>query len=71
MLALRRNRSMADSKKNKVKVLFSNLFPVVGIGASAGGLDAFKRVLKAIPEDSGSRMDEGALFKIILLLARQ
>lgn len=34
-------------------MLSSNLFPVVGIGASAGGLDAFKRLLKAIPEDSG------------------
>ncbi|MEO8173677.1 MAG: chemotaxis protein CheB [Sediminibacterium sp.] len=31
----------------------SNLFPVVGVGASAGGLDAFKRFLKAIPEKSG------------------
>ena len=31
----------------------SNLFPVVGIGASAGGLDAFKKLLKAIPENSG------------------
>ena len=30
-----------------------NLFPVVGIGASAGGLDTFKRLLKAIPENSG------------------
>ena len=28
-------------------------FPVVGIGASAGGLDAFKRLLKNIPEKSG------------------
>ncbi|WP_264537309.1 CheR family methyltransferase [Flavobacterium sp. N1736] len=28
-------------------------FPVVGIGASAGGLDAFKKILKAIPENSG------------------
>ena len=28
-------------------------FPVVGIGASAGGLDAFKSLLKAIPENSG------------------
>lgn len=28
-------------------------FPVVGIGASAGGLDAFKRLLKVIPESSG------------------
>ena len=28
-------------------------FPIVGIGASAGGIEAFKRFLKAIPEDSG------------------
>ena len=31
----------------------ANEFLVVGIGASAGGLDAFKKLLKAIPEDSG------------------
>ncbi len=31
----------------------ANPFPVVGIGASAGGLDAFKRLLKAVPENSG------------------
>ncbi|MBC7616786.1 MAG: chemotaxis protein CheB, partial [Pedobacter sp.] len=31
----------------------TNAFPVVGIGASAGGLDAFKKLLKAIPEFSG------------------
>jgi two-component system, chemotaxis family, CheB/CheR fusion protein len=31
----------------------SNNFPVVGVGASAGGLEAFKRLLKAIPESSG------------------
>ena len=28
-------------------------FPVVGIGASAGGLDVFKKLISAIPEDSG------------------
>ena len=28
-------------------------FPVVGIGASAGGLDVFKKILKTIPENSG------------------
>src|SRR5687768_18474267 len=28
-------------------------FQVVGVGASAGGLDAFKRLLHAIPENSG------------------
>ncbi len=40
-------------KTDKALVKSSNLFPVVGIGASAGGLDAFKKLLKAIPEDSG------------------
>src|SRR6187431_1883253 len=39
--------------KDKIKILSDNLFPVVGIGASAGGLDAFKKLLSAIPEDSG------------------
>ena len=31
----------------------ANHFPVVGIGASAGGLDAFKKLIKVIPENSG------------------
>ena len=45
---------MAAPKKNKTQppVTVQN-FPIVGIGASAGGLDAFKRLLKAIPESSG------------------
>src|SRR5690349_1031036 len=30
-----------------------NQFLVVGIGASAGGLDAFKQLIRAIPVDSG------------------
>ena len=28
-----------------------HLFPVVGIGGSAGGLDAFRRLLQAVPND--------------------
>jgi len=28
-------------------------FPIIGIGASAGGLDAFKRLLIAVPKNSG------------------
>jgi two-component system, chemotaxis family, CheB/CheR fusion protein len=39
--------------KDIVKERSSNLFPVVGVGASAGGLEAFKRLIKAIPEHSG------------------
>jgi two-component system CheB/CheR fusion protein len=42
---------MAKSKKEDVSLPFlPGLFPVVGIGASAGGLDAFKRLLRALPE---------------------
>ena len=43
----------AHHAENKSLVQSANLFPVVGIGASAGGLDAFKKFLKAIPENSG------------------
>jgi two-component system CheB/CheR fusion protein len=44
---------MADGPDSASKIKSENLFPVVGIGASAGGLDAFKRLLKAIPQHSG------------------
>ncbi|MEO8583516.1 MAG: chemotaxis protein CheB, partial [Flavitalea sp.] len=44
---------MPNAKKDTVKILSSNIFPVVGIGASAGGLEAFKSLIKAIPEKSG------------------
>ncbi len=42
------------AKKDKIQPPATKQnFPVVGIGASAGGLDAFKRLLGAISEDSG------------------
>ncbi len=45
---------MKSLKKDKQKLPASvQNFPIVGIGASAGGLDAFKRLLKAIPDNSG------------------
>src|SRR5688572_30032636 len=47
------NNLFTIMNSNKEKILSPNLFPVVGIGASAGGLDAFKKLLKAIPENSG------------------
>ncbi|HUZ58665.1 MAG TPA: chemotaxis protein CheB, partial [Hanamia sp.] len=47
------NASKKKPLKNKGKILSKNLFPVVGIGASAGGLEVFKKLLKAIPEKSG------------------
>jgi two-component system, chemotaxis family, CheB/CheR fusion protein len=45
------DKKSTDQKKKRVTT--EKLFPVVGIGASAGGLAAFKALLKAIPEDSG------------------
>ena len=38
---------------DKPLIQSKNLFPVVGIGASAGGLEAFEKLLKAIPENPG------------------
>ncbi|HXS94638.1 MAG TPA: chemotaxis protein CheB [Candidatus Limnocylindrales bacterium] len=32
--------------------LRDHVFPIVGIGGSAGGLDAFKRLLQALPDDT-------------------
>lgn len=40
---------MADDTAQSVRPPF----PVVGIGASAGGLDAYKRFLESMPSDSG------------------
>ena len=45
--------SNVSDKTQKLLTRSDNLFPVVGIGTSAGGLDTFKRLLKAIPESSG------------------
>jgi len=47
---------MAAPNKNKPKTpppATVQNFPIVGIGASAGGLDAFKRLLTVISENSG------------------
>ena len=44
---------MPKAAKDKPPILSENLFPVVGVGASAGGLEAFKKFIKAIPENSG------------------
>lgn len=44
---------MNEIREHTTKILSDNLFPVVGIGASAGGLEAFKQLIKTIPQDSG------------------
>ncbi len=45
---------MPEAKKITAKKIPSKkIFPVVGIGASAGGLEAFKKLVHAIPTNSG------------------
>ena len=44
---------MATSKSKTDNIVSSNQFPVVGIGASAGGLEAFKQFLGALPVKTG------------------
>lgn len=44
---------VSTTKDKKLPKATIQNFPIVGIGASAGGLDAFKQLLKEIPEDSG------------------
>lgn len=46
-----KSENVSTNRKNRKKS--KNSFPVVGIGASAGGLSAFKKLLKAIPDESG------------------
>lgn len=41
------------NKSKKLKTQTPDKFPIVGIGASAGGLDAFKKILSTLPENSG------------------
>ena len=48
---MKKNLPPPNSQEHLIRS--ANIFPVVGIGASAGGLDAFKKFLKAIPGDSG------------------
>jgi len=43
----------ADGTKGKVTLPDAGLFPIVGIGASAGGLEALEQFLSPVPETSG------------------
>lgn len=46
---------MAKPKASAEDIIFSNTFPVVGIGAPAGGLKAVKQFLQAVPAESGRK----------------
>lgn len=48
-----RRRVAAKSADYESRKATANSFPVVGIGASAGGLEAFTRLLKHLPVDTG------------------
>ncbi len=44
---------MSKALKHTKTTIPKNLFPVIGIGASAGGLEAFKKFIRPIPQNSG------------------
>src|SRR5713226_9271536 len=46
----RRNTTPAPTSRSRPS---SPRFPIVGIGASAGGLEAFTQLLRALPNDTG------------------
>lgn len=48
-----RAKSLASSGSPVVAQAAPALFPIVGIGASAGGLEAFRRLLGALPSSTG------------------
>lgn len=45
----KRSREAGDAREDR----FRTRFPIVGVGASAGGLEAFTRLLKFLPTDTG------------------
>ena len=45
--------SAVDDSILRDEPIFEALFPIVGVGASAGGLEAFTQLLKALPVDTG------------------
>jgi two-component system, chemotaxis family, CheB/CheR fusion protein len=49
----RREVARAPLPVAEVQAVAESPFPIVGVGASAGGLDAFKQLLQALPDDTG------------------
>ena len=47
-----KSNTHADEKENQLSQ--NDSFPVVGIGASAGGLEAFTLLLRALPDKTGA-----------------
>jgi two-component system CheB/CheR fusion protein len=49
----KQERKARKSEKGGGRRLTKRKFPIVGVGASAGGLESFERLLKALPKDTG------------------
>ena len=48
---------MGDAADERDKLDEGASFPIVGVGASAGGLEAFTQLLKALPLDTGTEFE--------------
>jgi two-component system CheB/CheR fusion protein len=48
-----KTRGAEVNKESKSVKSENGLFPIVGVGASAGGLEAFTRLIKDLPADTG------------------
>ena len=59
---LKKKKTINSAQRNKqnktlaasVSTVTNQSFPIVGVGASAGGLEAFKQLLAAVPNKSGN-----------------
>nr|WP_306296875.1 chemotaxis protein CheB [Nostoc sp. TCL26-01] len=49
----RKSASNPPSQEEQAQESQSELFPIVGMGASAGGLEAFTQLLSHLPTDTG------------------
>ena len=47
------SKSEPDLTADTEEVSYESTFPIVGIGASAGGLEAYTQLLKLLPDDTG------------------
>src|SRR5258708_5928326 len=48
-----RSKTAGPPKSKAAVTEYERPFPVVGIGASAGGLEAFTKLLQTVPADTG------------------
>src|SRR5262245_39399594 len=51
--AVERAESDAQAARAEDRLVGNDLVAVVGVGSSAGGLEAFRQLLKSLPDDTG------------------